>query len=73
MADLKDKATWGLTGAVVAGIINMGIFAMKSDVSDLRAEMYREFVTRKEFADTVQSFEKKLDKLLDAVYEGRKR
>jgi hypothetical protein len=71
MADLKDKATWGLSGAIVAGIINLGIFAMKSDVSDLRAEIYREFVTRKEYTDTVQNFDRKLDKVVDALYNRK--
>ena len=71
MSDLRDKATWGLTGAVVAGLINLGVFAMKSDVADLRAEMYREFVTRNEFSASITTLDKKMDKVLDALYQQR--
>lgn len=72
MGDLKDKATWSMVGAVVAGIINMGIFAMKSDVSDLRAEVYKEFVTRSEWASSNEVINKKLDRMLDILYSTKK-
>lgn len=69
MENLKDKAIWGVGGGILIGMINLGVFAMKSDVISLEAKMYKEFVTRSEFVQANERTDKKLDKLMDMVSE----
>lgn len=71
MAELKDKATWGIGGVVLAGILQTGIFALKSDVSALEAKVYRDMVTKEEYTQAIERLDNKLDKVLDLLYKEK--
>lgn len=70
MADLREKATYGVIGVVVAAIINLGVFAMKADVADLETRVYQNFSQRDELNKIDQRFDsidKKIDKVIELI------
>lgn len=75
MAGLKEKlpeySAAALVGMVVPGLITLGIFATKADLEAFKAEVYREFMPRRETEGRLKSIDEKIDRMLDLLYSRK--
>jgi hypothetical protein len=65
--DLSKYGTGGMVGLVVGAIINLGIFATKADVADLKAEIALRYAQKTEIIAQLDKLETKIEKLINQV------
>lgn len=71
MADTTNKVALGSTafliGAIVPALIAMNIFPRTEQLSELKAQMYKDFVQRDDFEKWVQRLDKRLENIDNKV------
>ncbi len=71
MPDVKEKlaigSTAALLGAVLPALISLNIFATKTDLAEMRAEVAEKYVTQRDMEEVVKPIIEKLDKFDDKM------
>jgi hypothetical protein len=74
MADvskLKDLGVGGMVGVVAMGLLQLNIFATKTDLADLQVTVARDYITRAEVITGLERLENKLDAVITRL-EGKR-
>jgi hypothetical protein len=62
---MKDYILHYTVGAVIVALVNLGLFATRAEVAELKAEAYKSFAQREEIAKQLESINTKLDALTE--------
>lgn len=58
-------------GAIILGLISLGVFAMKADTEQLRAEVYKNFSSKEEVSQRLDSLDNKIDDIKRILIERK--
>lgn len=64
MATLKDYSLGAVIGMTVAAMINLGIFATKADIAELKADIAMQYVRKDEIAPTIYDLQRDVRRIM---------
>jgi len=57
--------------AIILGLVSLGVFAMKSDVESLRADVYKNFAAKDEVSRRLDALDNKIDDIKRILIERK--